>query len=54
MQLLDRMTGGQGSKMFLFKTFPSFTSAEAPPPPDGRVLVEPWQRVGFPPFCLDR
>jgi hypothetical protein len=54
MHLLDRMTGGQGSKIFLFKTFPSFTSAEAPPPPDGRMLAEPWQRVGFPPFCLDR
>ena len=27
MELLDRMTAGRGSKMLLFKTFPSFTSA---------------------------
>jgi hypothetical protein len=54
MHLLERMTDGQGSKMFLFKTFPSFTSAEAPPPPNGHMLSEPWQRVGFPPFSLDR
>jgi hypothetical protein len=53
MELLDRMTGGHGSKMFLFKTFPSFTSAEASPPPDGRMLSEPWQRVGSPPLLLD-
>jgi hypothetical protein len=26
MELLDRLSGGRGSKMFLFKTFPSFTS----------------------------
>jgi hypothetical protein len=52
MELLDRMTAGHGSKMFLFKTFPSFTSAEASPP-DSRVLLEPWQRVGYPPLLLD-
>jgi hypothetical protein len=54
MKLLDGMTGGRGSKMFLFKTFPSFTSAEKPPAPDGHMLTLPWQRVGFPPLCLDR
>ena len=32
MDLLDRMTAGRGSKMLLFKTFPSFTSPEKPPP----------------------
>jgi Replication-relaxation len=54
MALLDRLTGGQGSKMFLFKTFPSFTSPAQPPAPTGHMLTAPWQRVGFPPFCLDR
>lgn len=54
MQLLDRITVGQGSKVFLFKTFASFTSAEAPPVPNGHILTEPWQRIGFPPFFLDR
>jgi hypothetical protein len=54
MQLLDRLTGGRGSKMFLFKTFPSFTSSAKPPPANGHMLTEPWQRVGFPPLYLDR
>jgi hypothetical protein len=54
MQLLDRVTDGRGSKMFLFKVFPSFTSAEKPPIPNGHMLTEPWQRVGFPPLTLDR
>ena len=48
------MTGGRGSKILLFKTFPSFTSPERPPPPSGHMLTEPWQRVGFPPLYLDR
>ena len=54
MQLLDRLTGGRGSKMFLFKTFPNFTSPDKPPPANGHMLTAPWQRVGFPPLCLDR
>jgi hypothetical protein len=54
MELLDRLTGGRGSKMFLFKTFPSYTSAEKPPAPSGHMLSEPWQRAGFPPLNLDR
>jgi Replication-relaxation len=52
MALLQRMTGGRGSKMFLFKTFPLLSSAEKSPSPDGRMLTEPWQRAGFEPFCL--
>ena len=54
MQLLDRLAGGRGSKMFLFKTFPSFTSPDKPPAANGHMLTAPWQRVGFPPLCLDR
>jgi hypothetical protein len=54
MGLLDRVTEGQGSKILLFKTFPTFTAAEKPPAPSGHMLTEPWQRVGFPPLCLDR
>ena len=54
MELLDRLAGGRGSKMFLFKTFPSLTSPDRPPPANGHMLTEPWQRVGFPPLCLDR
>ena len=54
MDLLGRATGGRGSKMFLFKTFPSFTSPEKPLPASGHMLTVPWERVGFPPVCLDR
>jgi hypothetical protein len=54
MELLDRLTARQGSKILLFKTFPSFTSAEKPPAPTGHMLSEPWQRVGYPPLSLDR
>lgn len=53
MQLLDHMTDGQGSKIFLFKTFPTFASTEAAPAPTGHMLTEPWQRLGFPPLFLD-
>ena len=54
MQLLDRQTSGRGSKILLFKAFPSFTSAEKPLAPSGHMLTEPWQRAGFPPLSLDR
>lgn len=54
MELLDRLSGGQGSKIFLFKTFPSFTSPAKPAPASGHMLTEQWQRVGFPPLHLDR
>lgn len=52
MQLLDRMTGGRGSKMFLFTTYPAFNSFEKPPPAGGHMLTRNWQRVGYPPFRL--
>lgn len=54
MELLDRLTAGSGSKIIVFKTFPSFTSPEKPPAPSGHMLTAPWQRVGFPPLYLDR
>ena len=50
MDVLSRVTGGTGSKIFLFKTFPAFTSFEKPCPPSGAMLTEDWQRVGYPPF----
>lgn len=54
MTLLSRMTAGRGSKLLLFKVMPSFTSAARPAPASGHMLTEPWQRVGHPPFRLDR
>jgi hypothetical protein len=53
-RMLEKVTDGRGSKMFLFKTFPAFASVEKPPKPGGHMLREPWQRAGFPPFHLDR
>ena len=53
MVLLDRLTSGRGSKMFLFKTFPSSPSSEKLPAPSGHMLTEPWQRVGYPPLHLE-
>jgi hypothetical protein len=52
MALLDRLAGGRGSKMFLFKTFPAFASSEKPPAPNGHMLSVPWERAGFPPLSL--
>jgi hypothetical protein len=54
MELLDRMTGRRGSKVILFKTFPSFTAPERPPTAAGHMLSEPWLRVGHDPLSLDR
>jgi hypothetical protein len=53
MQLVERLTEGRGSKIFLFKAFPSFTSPERAPA-NGHMLTAPWQRAGFPPLLLDR
>jgi hypothetical protein len=52
MTLLQRMTGGRGSKMFLFKAFPVLASVEKAPKAGGHMLTEPWQRAGFEPFDL--
>jgi Replication-relaxation len=50
MRLLEKITNGRGSKMFLFKTFPALASHERVSAPPGHMLTEPWQRVGFEPF----
>ena len=52
MRLLEKMTDGRGSKMFLFKTFPAFTTFDPPPKAGGHMLCEPWQRVGHAPLLL--
>ena len=52
MKLLERMTEGRGSKMFLFKHFPALTSTENPPTASGHMLTAPWDRVGFDPIKL--
>jgi protein involved in plasmid replication-relaxation len=54
MTLLLRITGGCGSKMFLFKAVPVFPSVEKPPKAGGHMLTEPWLRAGFEPFHLSK
>jgi Replication-relaxation len=54
MTLLDRLTAGHGAKMFLFRTFPGFTSFEKPPASTGHMLTQPWQRIGYPEFYLNQ
>jgi hypothetical protein len=50
MRMLEKLTNGQGSSMFLFKTFPTLTSFEKQAASSGHMLTTPWQRVGFPPL----
>jgi hypothetical protein len=50
MRCLERIVGKKGSAMFLFKTFPALSAFEKPPAPTGHMLIEPWERVGFPPL----
>jgi hypothetical protein len=47
MTLLQSLTSGRGSRMFLFKTLPSLASFGEPALPPGAMLLTPWQRAGF-------
>ena len=52
MSLLSRLQPGDHARCFLFKHIPSFTSHAPQAPATGHMLTQPWQRVGFDPFCL--
>jgi hypothetical protein len=52
MRLLQKMTGGRGSKMFLFNIFPAFTSIDGRAMSDGQMLTKPWLRAGFDPLVV--
>lgn len=54
MALLARMNPGQSAKRFLFKHIPVFTSYKPSAPATGHMLTEPWRRVGFPDFYLNK
>jgi len=51
---LEKMTQGQGSKMFLFKSFSTQTSMEQTTHLPGHMFTEPWQRAGHPPLCFSQ
>jgi Replication-relaxation len=52
MELLRKLTDGRGHPSFIFKWFPPITSFEKPPAPSGRMVTEPWLRVGAAPLLL--
>jgi hypothetical protein len=52
MRLLEKLTGGRGSKMFLFRVFSALRSPESPPKAGGHMLTDAWQRLGYPPLSL--
>jgi hypothetical protein len=54
MRMLEKLTDGRGSKMFLFKTFPTLTSFDKQAPSSGHMLTTPWQREGFAPLDLTK
>jgi hypothetical protein len=53
-RLLEKMTQGHGSKMFLFKSFSQHTSTERTPRLPGHMFTDPWQRAGHPPLCFSQ
>jgi hypothetical protein len=54
MRLVERITDGRGTKLFLFKYLSSFTTFEQFPVPDGHMVYAPWLRVGHPPYDILR
>ena len=52
MRVLENLTDGHGSKVFIFKSMPNFASFENFPPPTGHMVTEPWERVGHPPYNI--
>lgn len=52
MGLLRELSDGKGSAYFAFKTIPHFKNQDRAPLPDGALLREPWERVGFDPLYL--
>lgn len=51
-RLLDKLTDGHGSKLFLFKTFSPFAGFQNRNKAPGHMLTEPWLRAGHPPLSL--
>lgn len=52
MRVVEKLTDGKGSKLFIFKSLPNFASFENFPPPTGHMVTEPWERVGHPPYDI--
>src|SRR5690606_20574208 len=52
MRVVENVTDGHGSKLFIFKNIPNFAAFENFPPPDGHMLTAPWERVGHPSYSI--
>ena len=52
MAVLEEITGGKGSPVFLFKTMSTLGDGLKAPLPTPHMLIEPWQRQGYPPFNI--
>lgn len=50
MRVVESVSNGHGSKLFIFKSLPNFAAFESFPPPTGHMLTTPWQRVGHSPY----
>ena len=53
MALLDEVTAGKGSKLFLFKTLSTLGDFQRAPLPTPQLLTTPWERVGHTAFRID-
>jgi len=52
MELLDQLTAGKGSKVFLFKTLSTLGDFRVAPRPTPHILVEAWKRAGHDDFSI--
>jgi hypothetical protein len=53
MELLNEVTGGKGSKVFLFKTLSTLGDFRVAPTPSSHMLTDSWKRVGFDAFSIN-
>lgn len=54
MSLLNGLTAGHGSKLFLFKSFSTLGDFRQAPAPTSHMLTVPWRRAGCADFCIDK
>jgi Replication-relaxation len=54
MELVESLTTGNGSKLFLFKTLTAFNAPGQASTPTLELLTADWERAGFEPFNISR
>jgi hypothetical protein len=53
MELLNELTAGKGSKVFLFKTLSTLGDFRVAPAPTSHLLTEAWRRAGHDDFAIN-